>query len=67
MSQIDGSINQNDFIYELVGKEISRFKGKYNLTERLDRLGASGKQSWRSILTNLSEIFIQFLIMKNQV
>lgn len=57
----DTTINPNDFIYEFVGKEISRLKGIYNPTERLDRLGRHGNQCLDIDLSQLIKHFLSIL------
>ncbi|MDC0092751.1 hypothetical protein OAR00_00920 [Alphaproteobacteria bacterium] len=59
----NSSINPNDFIYEFIGKEISRLKGIYNKTERLDRLGEQGDQC---LDINLKELIKNFLLILDQ-
>ena len=54
-------INPSDFIYEFVGKEISRFKGRYHKNERLDRLGVNGDQALDIDISNFKNLFLAIL------
>jgi hypothetical protein len=61
MSLSDTAVDPNNFIYEFVGKELSRLKGIYNTIEGLDRLGKNHTQHLDIDLTELIKHFLLIL------